>query len=364
MDQEFYREEPPATIHLRLTEQCNLNCVYCLVDAKEFSAHVMQMEFIEKVLNMARQWGVSKVNLSGGEPLLHPDFSSILESAERNDLKIGIATNGLLLSKEVAAHLAEASVFSILLNIDGTKDIHDNLRGKPGAFESACHALDILETHGLIEKISIATILTAQNCRIVPAIIRIIEEYPVKEYRLTTLMPVGRGKTSRDKFSMKKEDWMVFIYGILPKILETRPKVKLSFPYMLLFQILKNVGFSDDTLDTVIEKIDLDSGVPVGCEGAEDVIIVSYKGDVHACPQLPQLAAGNLKDNSLQYFWNCEVFRDFRKNKFTYPETCLECSFAPACRGGCQAYKINSGNSLTEKDPRCALFEQIRREKK
>jgi radical SAM protein with 4Fe4S-binding SPASM domain len=360
MDEDFLREEPPETLYLRITEQCNLACTYCMVNAGT-SRKVMDMDTVKKALDEASAWGSPFVHFSGGEPLLHPDFPSILNEAQKKGFDIGLATNGLLLTEAMVEQLSQVSLNACLINIEGEKGVHDTLRGKAGAYESALRAFHLLEAHGLISTVIIATVLTTENYENVFDLTKMLEDYPIKEYRLATLMPAGRAKNNT--LPMKKKDWEAFIYGILPHLLENRLTVKLSFPYMLFFQILKNVGFSKDEQTTIVKKLELEKFSHVGCEGAEDIVIVSCTGDIQPCPQLSQLTAGTLKEGSLQSFWNSQLFLDFRKNKYTYPESCVDCSFVEACRGGCQAYKINSGSPVSEKDPRCALFEEIRRKK-
>ena len=360
MDEDFYREKPPETLYLRLTEQCNLACTYCMVDAGT-SCTAMDTDIVKKALTEGSAWGCPLVHFSGGEPLLHPDFPWILNEAQREGFDIGLATNGLLLTEPMVEQLSQVSLNACLLNIEGERGVHDTLRGKAGAYESALRAFHLLEAHGLITNVIISTVLTTENYKNVADITKMLEDYPIKEYRLATLMPAGRAKTN-DTLAMKKEDWEAFIYGVLPQLLEKRLKVKLSFPYMLFFQILKNVGFSKDEQTTIVKKLELEKFSHVGCEGAEDILIVSTTGDIQPCPQL-SLTAGTITEGSLQSFWNCNLFLNFRKNKYTYPEKCVECSFVEACRGGCQAYKINNGSPVSEKDPRCALFEQIRGER-
>lgn len=360
-NQDFHLKKPPEILFLRLTDQCNLHCMYCYADSKS-SGPIMNMRIMEKVLGEAKDWGVPLVHLDGGEPLLHPKFSSILDLVTRNGFLIGMVTNSTLLDKDIASKLSETNVNQIMTNIDGRKETHDKLRGKSGAYNSVTKALTTLEDYGLLKKTVIATVLTKLNYKEIPYVIESIKGYLVMEYRLITFMPVGRGTTYKENLIMNKKDWLAFTYDILPRIFAEKVNVSLSFAHMLLFQVLKNVGLDTDAMNLVMDKMRLIKG-PIGCEGGERVMIISSDGKVSPCPHLPHLCApGNVSDHSLQYFWNSQVFRNFRRNKHRIPEDCKPCTFVKFCKGGCQAFKYSYGSSLTEKDPRCRLFEEMRRE--
>jgi uncharacterized radical SAM superfamily Fe-S cluster-containing enzyme len=93
------------------------------------------------------------VQISGGEPTLHPEFFAILDAAKRRPIKhLMINTNGLRIAKEpeFAARLAAYQPgFEVYLQFDSLRDeVHQDLRGARLA-EIRLRALEHLNTHDI-----------------------------------------------------------------------------------------------------------------------------------------------------------------------------------------------------------------------
>lgn len=110
--------QPQAAIYY-LTEQCNLNCVYC----EDFGARrnsqkqpALPFEQVNKILGVIRS-GVDTLMLTGGEPLTHPDIDRIILLAKK-DLKfreLTLISNGFLLHKH---ENALAMVDRLIVSLD------------------------------------------------------------------------------------------------------------------------------------------------------------------------------------------------------------------------------------------------------
>ncbi len=91
-------------LRISLTDRCNLACIYCvpkttipLLDHKDIAS----FEEILKITKIAVELGITKVRITGGEPLVRRGLSSFLsELSKINEIKdIAITTNGVLLTK-------------------------------------------------------------------------------------------------------------------------------------------------------------------------------------------------------------------------------------------------------------------------
>jgi MoaA/NifB/PqqE/SkfB family radical SAM enzyme len=122
-----------SRVNFEITNRCNLSCAHCLRE-RSGEVHDLPPELIDRVLRQAREaYGVQLASLTGGEPLLHPRFESILESLVAHDYRFSFVTNGLLLQKrlpllrapEVRKHL-----ISVAVSLDGPDAAtHDRIRG-------------------------------------------------------------------------------------------------------------------------------------------------------------------------------------------------------------------------------------------
>jgi len=112
-------------LRISVTDRCNFRCVYCMpADGVSFQPHnaIMRYEEIIQVVNAAVSFGVRKVRITGGEPLVRPgivDFVAMLkEIPEIED--ISVTTNGSLLSK-YAQDLYSAGLTRVNVSLDTLK---------------------------------------------------------------------------------------------------------------------------------------------------------------------------------------------------------------------------------------------------
>ena len=129
----------PIKVSHFVTNRCNLNCCFCLAkDLKRDSE--MTTEEIKKAMNEFKRAGTQLWDFCGGEPLLRKDISELILYAKEIGLMVSIVTNGMQIKKNILALL---KADSIMISIDGPKEIHDKIRGAP-CFDTIVENLDIL----------------------------------------------------------------------------------------------------------------------------------------------------------------------------------------------------------------------------
>lgn len=88
---------PSGDLRISITNACNMNCVYCHNEGQsEESLYFLSLENIKDIVEKTKRYGLTKVRLTGGDPLVHPDILSICRMLKK-DLKInnlGLNTNG------------------------------------------------------------------------------------------------------------------------------------------------------------------------------------------------------------------------------------------------------------------------------
>lgn len=109
-------------LRISLTELCNLRCVYCMPECgvvKKSHAEMMSFEEIVAAARAAARLGVSKIRLTGGEPLVKKDVVKLVGKIAQIEgiSKICVTTNGVLLSK-MAADLKAAGVEYLNISLD------------------------------------------------------------------------------------------------------------------------------------------------------------------------------------------------------------------------------------------------------
>ena len=120
----------PLYVKIKLTWQCNLRCKMCNVWRQD-RENWLTLPVLQSLTDELVELGTQKIHLSGGEALLRSDIFEIIDTFSRRGMQVNLTTNGTLLSKEMAARLAESGIRNVSVSLDGaTPAVHDDLRGK------------------------------------------------------------------------------------------------------------------------------------------------------------------------------------------------------------------------------------------
>lgn len=185
------------TLYFYLTEGCNLACRHCWIgprfDATGDHYPTLPVALFETAIREARPLGLSGVKLTGGEPLLHPRFTRLLEIVRREGLKLTVETNGLLCTPEIAAEIAKSPNAFVSVSIDGIDAAtHEWVRGVPGSFEAARQAVRNLVAAGIRPQV-IFTVMRI-NAGQVDAMVKMVEELGAASLKFNVVQPSARGE--------------------------------------------------------------------------------------------------------------------------------------------------------------------------
>ncbi len=140
---------------VEITDHCNLRCPICYADSGPHRPGYRDLATIERMLDavVANEGEPDVVQISGGEPTLHPDFFAILDAAKQRPIRhLMINTNGLRIAKEAdfAARLKQYEPgFELYLQFDSLRDeVHQELRGAKLS-EVRRRALERLNEHDI-----------------------------------------------------------------------------------------------------------------------------------------------------------------------------------------------------------------------
>jgi len=112
-------------LRLSITDRCNLRCTYCMPDEGiNFQPHdeILSYEEILHIVKLSTRWGIRKVRLTGGEPLVRKGFINFLRRLRKIDElnEITLTTNGVLL-KKFAAEIKDCGIRRINISLDSLK---------------------------------------------------------------------------------------------------------------------------------------------------------------------------------------------------------------------------------------------------
>ena len=141
----FTDDYGPQRLSVELANICNLHCNYCFRSEDNLynsRAEFFPVELLRRVIGEARDVAnVTRINFTGGEPTLHPDFAATLETVSAAGMKSSFVTNGWHFERVWPALVANRdSVSHVAFSLDGiTRETHDHWRGN-GSFDRLVRA--------------------------------------------------------------------------------------------------------------------------------------------------------------------------------------------------------------------------------
>jgi len=182
-------------LRLSVTDRCNLSCLYCRPrDSIDFISHdkILRYEELLDLVAMARDMGISKVRLTGGEPFARRDFMAFVASIRSRfpDVDLRITTNATLLAGHPAV-LAELGVSAVNISLDSLD--RAKFAGITGLdrLEAVRRALDECLEAGLRVKIN-AVALRGINTEEIGDFVALAQAAPI-DVRFIEFMPMGDG---------------------------------------------------------------------------------------------------------------------------------------------------------------------------
>ena len=133
-----------------VTGMCNFRCRHCFVDGPCETTHGLSTEGALALIDQLAACGVMQVELTGGEPLVRPDFLQLLDRMrERGIFVTQIYTNGALVDATFLNELKKRQMQPAFhFSFDGVEGWHDWMRGVAGAEQKTLHAMQLCIDNG------------------------------------------------------------------------------------------------------------------------------------------------------------------------------------------------------------------------
>lgn len=191
-------KKSPINGSLELLPLCNLNCKMCYVRLSKTEMDAQgRLRTWEEWLDVARQMkeaGVLFLLLTGGEPLMYPNFRELFVALKKMGMVLTINTNGTLLDADWADFFAQYKPRRINITVYGSsEEMYRQLCQAPQGFEKATNAVRLLKERGVDVKISGSA--TKANADDLENIIRLGHSMNVPVVVDTYMMPATRERS-------------------------------------------------------------------------------------------------------------------------------------------------------------------------
>lgn len=277
--------------------------------------------------------------ITGGDPILHPDFWKLLGLLKDRGIPFTILGNPFHLSNDVCGRLKEYGCKKYQMSLDGMRETHDWFR-KPGSFDCTLEKIACIKNAGI--RSVIMTTVSGTNIKEVPDIIDTVVKYDVDIFAFARYCPTSEEKDT----------------GMTPQ--QYRELLDICYQKFLKYEAEGcNTYFNrKDHLWTLYEyekgifKIpeDAQNGMIYGgCNCGNCHMTILPTGDLYACRRFDS-KVGNVFQNNIADVWICdkmEAYRDYSKFK-----KCSKCELLAWCRG-CPAVTYGTTGDFYEVDPQC-----------
>lgn len=312
-----------------ITHACNLRCAHCY--QAEYQSH-MPKEGLYEILDKFTAFIIEKnvvgqINLTGGEPLLHPEFLPLAKEIRRRGFRLGILTNGTLIDEKWAEELAKLHPVFVQISLDGTGKTHDAIRGQ-GNFKKALKGVDYLKRRGVRVLVS----FTAQksNCHELPKLAAVCLRHKVDK------LWWDRVVTEDGALALSTEAFreLVMKSGALERKYRRRDGSSLVTNQ----RALQFLGCGEDACG-------------YHCAAGKSLIVVTADGGVMPCRRLPFTVGNILKSEFDQIIRENPVMRELRTR--IYPADCAGCANLGKCGGGAKCVAYAQTGELFTRDVNC-----------
>lgn len=122
----------PSILTLQLTYKCNYTCIMCQKSSLDKNVYTSQMddmdfEQLEQLLKSSAE-NISVLRITGGEPLMYPEFEKLIDLLNLIDLKYTILTNGYMLNESIVKKMLK-NCLQISISIDSVdNDVYSYMR--------------------------------------------------------------------------------------------------------------------------------------------------------------------------------------------------------------------------------------------
>src|SRR3989339_41866 len=141
----------PLEASIDLTYRCNNNCRHCwlcIPPGAEEKKQELSFAEIKNIVAQAKNLGTRRWSISGGEPMLRPDFSEIFDYITSHSISYSLNTNGTFITPAIAKLMRKKGIKMIAL-YGATAEVHDHITRNPGSFEAAMRGFAYLKEAGV-----------------------------------------------------------------------------------------------------------------------------------------------------------------------------------------------------------------------
>ncbi|MBQ9007668.1 MAG: radical SAM/SPASM domain protein, ACGX system [Atopobiaceae bacterium] len=338
---------PHFPFQWHVTDTCDQRCKHCYIFAEGAPPVVtIPLETCKRVVDQmqelcARIGREPYVYLTGGNPILHPDFWRIMELLHERGIRIAIMGNPFRLTPEVCARMRDLGCVKYQVSLDGLRETHDAFR-KPGSFDATLAAIPVIRGTGMWA--NVMTTVSSKNASEVPELIALMAELDVDVYAFGRYCPTSGQRA--EEFHMEPLEYRALLVECQSRMRAQRERGArtLYYPKDHLWKLL------EWEQGAFVPPAGGDPhAVHDGCHLGRGYLTILPTGAVYACRRMAS-PAGDVSRETLSDIYFGERLAAYRD--ITRFEKCTSCPLHGWCRG-CPAVAFGYSGDRHAPDPQC-----------
>lgn len=385
----------PRLIFWEVTKGCNLRCIHCRATATELmSPRDLSTPQALDIIAQIAAYANPILVLSGGEPLYRRDIFELSRYATEKGLRVALATNGTMVTKDLARRIVDAGVKRVSISLDGADaTTHDTFRGIPGAFDAAVYGLRNLKELGMSVQINMT--IARHNARQLPRVLDLARAIGADALHTFLLVPVGCGVNIANEQMVAPNEYEEMLNWFYDRSLEGGIELKATCaphyfrvarqrraaerravdahggngkpaapaspdaigPHDMLMPSGTGIAIHPHGTKNAAHA-GLPSGHPdgmnamtKGCLAGSGVCFISHEGEVFPCGYLPAIA-GDLRKQTFAEVWEDSVVFNELRDTDNLKGKCGCCEFRNICMG-CRARAFAATGDYLDEEPFC-----------
>lgn len=319
----------PLNGSIELLPLCNMNCDMCYVrlspEEMKKKGQIRSKEEWICIAEQMKESGVLYLLLTGGEPLLYPDFRELYLTLQSMGMVLTINTNGTLIDAEWVQFFRENRPRRINITLYGASaESYENLCHYGEGFHKVIKAVDLLKRANIDVKLS--TSVTKKNVHDLEAMHHLADQLQVPLHADTYMMPSVRERSLPFDYQVRLDPEQAATARIYCLQRELGEASWNQYKEQRIFEV-ENILPEDGPFHN-------------SCHAGKCSFTINWLGEIHPCVVLDTPAA-SVFDLGFQQAWEM-VSKRFCENTMT--EKCSACNLRPVCRTCLACAQLESGS--------------------
>ena len=324
-----------------ILDDCDQRCKHCYIFQDESELQTMNPDDMELVLdNCIRMCERTNrkpyFSITGGDPILHPNFWNLVERLHELNIDYGLMGNPFHLTDKVCERLKSLGCRQYQMSLDGLRKTHDWFR-KNGSYDLTLKKIRQLKNAGI--KTAIMTTVSRKNMGQIPWIIDEVVRNKVDVFSFARYCP-GDDKSD----AMTPHEYK----NLLDKVWNKFSQYRYSDTLFTLKDHLWTLFLYEKNIFKIPQNLK-DDVIYDGCNCANNHLTILPNGDVYACRRM-ESKVGNAVFDDLFELFKSEKMDEFRQ--YENFEKCSSCELLRFCRG-CPAVSYSYTEDMYSPDPQC-----------